>query len=69
MNKDMHIDIRHIKVCALCQFWWDPMCSYIEPSNVPNHFYYDAKARRKCCLKKYDTYGGQTACPNYKCKV
>lgn len=68
MSKDMHVDIRYTKVCALCEFWLDPVWSYIEPSNVPNHFYYDSKARRRCIAKKCDTYGGQPGCQNYKCK-
>ncbi|GEM_PF-6707798 len=69
MKKDMHVDIKYTTVCALCEYWFDPACHYIEPSHVPDHYYYDSKARSMCTKKHCDTYGGQPGCCYYKCKI
>lgn len=64
----MNVDIRHIRVCALCTFWNDPCQNHVKPSNIPYHYTYEPRAREKCLYHRYDTYGGQPGCTNYECK-
>lgn len=64
----MHVDIRHIKVCALCTFWNDPCNKHVKPSNVPYHYYYEHLEREKCLCRRHDTYAEQPGCADYECK-
>lgn len=68
MGTNMHVDIRHIKVCALCAYWNDKCQNHVDPSSVSYHYYYDSQAREMCLHHRHDTYGGQCACGNYECK-
>ncbi|MCM1220272.1 MAG: hypothetical protein NC548_37875 [Lachnospiraceae bacterium] len=66
MSINMHVDVKYIKVCALCAYWNDVFHKHSEISNVPDHYYYDGRARELCLCKRHETYGGQPGCPNYK---
>lgn len=64
----MNVDIRYIKVCALCKYWDDSLKKHVSKSNIPFHYCYDAFARETCICKAHKTYGGQPACRDYECK-
>lgn len=68
MSMNMHVDIRYIKVCALCTYWNDVCRKHVEISPAPYHYYYDGRAREMCLCKRHETYGGQPGCEEYDCK-
>ncbi|MGN1115963.1 MAG: hypothetical protein ACI4TH_05310 [Candidatus Ornithomonoglobus sp.] len=65
----MQVNVKNIKVCAFCKYWYDPANSHIKPKapNV-NLWEYDNRAKAKCLTKNFDT-PSFAACPRYECKV
>ena len=63
-----NVDIRHIKVCALCTYWNDICQTHIKPSNIPYHYVYEPFAREMCLHRRHETYANQPGCSNYECK-
>ena len=64
----MHVDTRYIKVCATCKYWNDGFDKHLAFSNVPNHVYYDGKAREICIKSRCSTNAG-SRCPSHNDKV
>lgn len=49
------VNIKSIKKCAFCKYWYDPTNSAIAPK-TPQHnlWQYDDTAKMKCLQKNYD---------------
>lgn len=61
------INISTSKLCAFCQYWWDPTCKFIQP-HVGSQWYYESSGRCRCIKKGIETTAA-TNCNNYKCKI
>ena len=62
-------NIKNVKKCAFCKYWYDPTNSAISP-RTPNQnmWKYDEKCKKMCLLKNYDMTASST-CDKYKCKL
>ena len=64
-----NVNIKLIKKCAFCKYWYDPTNSAISPRTPQiNSWSYDEKAKAKCLLKNYDTKAS-SFCGKYECKL
>ena len=69
MAKKIAANIKHVKKCAFCKYWYDPTNSAIEPkSPAINVWQYDEKAKHMCMKKNYDMSAG-AFCSRYECKL
>ena len=61
------VNIKGVKCCAFCKYWWDPACRYIQPY-LQDQWYYENAAKCRCIKKSVDTLA-YASCGNYKCKI
>lgn len=62
-------NIKTIKKCAFCKYWYDPTNSAILPRSPKiNLWEYDEKAKAKCIHKNYEMKAS-AFCGNYECKI
>lgn len=63
------VNIKNIKKCAFCKYWYDPANSAISPRSPQiNLWEYDDKAKRKCMQRNYDVQAS-AFCGKYECKL
>ncbi|MBQ3544741.1 MAG: hypothetical protein IJA34_07130 [Lachnospiraceae bacterium] len=69
MNKMSSINIKSLKKCAFCKYWYDPTNSAIQP-HLPNAnvWKYDMNAKQMC-LKTNREMKASSGCGRYECKV
>ena len=62
-------NIKRIKKCAFCKYWYDLTNSAISP-HAPriNLWEYDEKSKKKCLKKNYDMCAA-AFCTKYECKL
>lgn len=54
------------KYCAICKYWWDPACSYIQPQQAK---VWRIEGTTKCrCVKRNIDTQGQAFCEMFRCK-
>ena len=62
-------NIKTVKKCAFCKYWYDPTNSAISPRSTKiNLWEYDDKAKMKCLQKNYDMRAS-AFCGKYECKL
>lgn len=62
-------NIKTVKKCAFCKYWYDPTNSAISPRSPKiNLWEYDEKAKMKCLQKNYDMKAS-AFCGKYECKL
>ena len=62
-------NIKTVKKCAFCKYWYDPTNSAISPRSTKiNLWEYDDKAKMKCLQKNYDMKAS-AFCGKYECKL
>ncbi len=63
------VNIKNLRLCAFCKYWYDPTNSYINPANpVANLWEYEASVKCKCLKRNLDT-SSYANCAKYECKV
>ncbi|MCR4833320.1 MAG: hypothetical protein K5900_07070 [Butyrivibrio sp.] len=63
------VNIKTIKKCAFCKYWYDPTNSAIVPKSPHiNLWQYDDNCKNKCLLKNYDMRSN-AFCNKYECKL
>lgn len=69
MEKKGLANIKVNRMCAFCEYWYDPGNECIEPKS-PNIglWKYEIKAERKCIQKGLRTQA-RASCSKYQCKV
>ncbi len=67
ITRGITLPINGAKACALCKYWWDPACRYIEPRTAID-WQIDSAAR--CfCLKRNTMTTALDICAKYRCKI
>ena len=62
-------NIKNIKKCAFCKYWYDPTNSAINPRSPQiNIWEYDDKAKCKCLQRNYDM-NASAFCGKYELKL
>ncbi len=65
----MTVNIKKVKHCAFCKYWYDPSNKYIFPNSLDDFLWeFKPNVRRKCLKKDVDTQGVDS-CPDYKLKI
>lgn len=65
----MEINIRIVKKCAFCKYWYDPTNSAISPkSPKTNHWEFDPNVKSKCLKKNIEVFS-RNSCSKYECKL
>ena len=63
------VNIKTVKKCAFCKYWYDPTNSAISPHSPQiNQWTYDEKFKKKCIQKNYDMKAS-SFCIKYECKL
>lgn len=63
------VNIKTVKKCAFCKYWYDPTNSAISPRSPKiNLWEYDDKAKMKCLQKNYDMKAS-AFCGKFECKL
>ena len=65
----IQINIKHVKRCATCKYWYDPTNSAVEP-RAPrlNLWRIDDKCKKMCLRRNYEMSGG-AYCNEHECKL
>ena len=62
-------NIKSVKKCAFCKYWYDPTNSVISPRSPKiNLWEYEEQVRKKCLKKGYDMKS-DSFCGKYECKL
>ena len=62
------VNIKNVKKCAFCKYWYDPTNSAISPRSPQIYLWeYDDKCKKKCLKKNYDM-NSSAFCGQYKSK-
>ncbi len=64
-----NINIKTVKRCAVCRFWYDPSNSAITPRNPKANIWTIDDKSRKLCLKKNYEMSADTFCSKFECKL
>ena len=65
----LSVNIKTVKKCAFCKYWYDPINSAINPKSPQiNVWEYDDKAKKMCLQTGLNMSGG-ASCGKYICKV
>lgn len=63
------VNIKVVKKCAFCKYWYDPNNSAISPrASKINLWDYDDKCKMKCMKKNYEIKAS-AFCSEYECKL
>lgn len=63
------VNIKTMKKCAFCKYWYDPMNSAISPQSPQfNIWEFDDNAKKKCLQRNCDM-SANGFCGKYECKV
>lgn len=64
------INIKSIKRCAFCKYWYDPTNEYITPKTPKvNLWEFDNSAKCMCMQRNVKIAAGNAACQKYECKI
>lgn len=64
-----NIDIKCVKRCAICQYWFDPTLSAVKPESPKvNIWSFDTKQKRICTKKNFEMNADAT-CGMFKNKL
>jgi len=66
----MNVNIKMVKRCAFCKFWYDPTNSAISPKNPKIGIWdiVDTNKKSKCLKKNLNMRAGSFCSTDYKCK-
>lgn len=63
------INIKNVKKCATCKFWYDPSNSAVSPREPDiNLWMIDDKCKNMCLKKNYDM-SADAFCGKHECKL
>lgn len=63
------VNIKTVKKCVFCKYWYDPTNSAISPRSPRiNLWDYNERAKMKCLQKNCDMVAG-AFCNKYECKL
>ena len=63
------VNIKNVKKCAFCKYWYDPMNTAVSPySPKINLWKFDDKCKNKCLKKNYEI-SSSAFCEKYECKL
>ncbi len=62
-------NIKTVKKCAFCKFWWDPTYEVIEPKAPITNMWNINSGGKKMCLKKNYEMSADSSCGQYQCKL
>ncbi len=69
MGKMVSANIKYVKKCAFCKYWYDPANTAIQPkSPTINMWLYDESVKNKC-LKRNVDIRASSFCGKYECKL
>ena len=57
------------KMCAFCEYWYDPTQKYISPQNARANIWSYDKYAWSSCIKYNLKKNAQGYCKSYKCRV
>lgn len=68
---ELIVDVRKIKKCAFCKYWYDPANTAIEPRSPQMGLWKIVDTNKKCkCLKKNLEMPAHATCGrDYACKI
>ena len=65
----MLVNVKRIKKCAFCKYWYDPTNSAIRPRTPQfNQLEFDDQCKKLCMKKNFEMNAGAFCC-SYECKI